>query len=64
MLGLTETKLKGNGKVSWCGVNGIIAYFEEIKMAWECMAILMNNVWHSAVIDFGYVSSITLLVKG
>ena len=25
MLSLTETKLKGNGEVSWCMVNGIIA---------------------------------------
>ena len=25
LLALTETKLKGNGEVSLCGVNGIIA---------------------------------------
>ena len=25
LLPLTETKLKGNGDVSWCGVNGIIS---------------------------------------
>ena len=34
--GLTETKLKGNGEVSWCGVN--------------------DDVWHSAVPDFGFGS--------
>ena len=25
LLSLTETKLKGDGEVSWCGVNSIIA---------------------------------------
>ena len=24
LLALSETKLRGNGEVSWCGVNGII----------------------------------------
>ena len=27
LLALTETTLKGNGEVTWCGVNGIIASF-------------------------------------
>ena len=31
LLALTETKLKGNGEVSWCGVNGIIAVFSRWK---------------------------------
>ena len=37
LLVLTVTKLKGNGEVSWCGVNGIIAGVYEIekdKEAW------------------------------
>ena len=25
LLAMTETKLKGDGEVSWCGVNGIVA---------------------------------------
>ena len=41
MLALTETKFKGNGEVSWYGVNGII----------DGVAILLNDVWHSAALD-------------
>ena len=52
-LALMETKLKGNGEVSWCGVNGIIAGVQEKERAREGVAILSNDVWHSAVVDFG-----------
>ena len=31
LLALTETKLKGKGEVSWCGVNGIIAGVQEME---------------------------------
>ena len=41
LLDLTEMKLKGNGEVSWSG---------------EAVAILLNDVWHSGVIDFGCIS--------
>ena len=34
-LALTETKLKGNGEVSWCEVNGIIAGVREMEKARE-----------------------------
>ena len=44
LLVLTETKLKGNGEVSWCGVNGIIADVQEMERAREGVAILLNNV--------------------
>ena len=57
LLALTETKLKGNGKVTWSGVNGIIAGVQEMERAREGVAILLINVWHSAVIDFGCVST-------
>ena len=30
LLAFTETKLKGEGEVSWCGVNGIIAGVQEM----------------------------------
>ena len=33
LLALTETKLKGEGEVSWCGVNGIIAGVQERERA-------------------------------
>ena len=56
LLALTETKLKGKGEV-WCGVNGIIAGVR------EGVAILLNDVWHSVVVDFGCVSSIILWIK-
>ena len=49
---LTETKLKGNGDVSWCGVNSIFAGVQEMERAREGVAVLLNDVWHSAVIDF------------
>ena len=41
---LMETKLKGNGEVSWYGVNGIIAGVEEMGRPREGVAILLNNV--------------------
>ena len=56
LLTLTETKLKGNGEVSWYGVDGIIAGVQEDVN-------VMNNEWHSAVIGFGCVSSMIVLVK-
>ena len=60
---LTKTKLKGNGEVSWCGVNGIIAGVQEMERSKEGMAVLLNDVWHNAVIDFGCVSSRILWIK-
>ena len=42
-------------------VNVIIAGIQEIEKATrEGMTVLMNDVWHSAVIDFGCVNSRTL----
>ena len=43
--------------------NDIIAGFQEIESVMEGMAILMNDVWHSALIDSGGVSSRTLMNK-
>ena len=57
LLALTETKLKGNGEVSWCGVKGINAGVQKTERARGGVAILLNNVWYSAVVDFGCVSS-------
>ena len=33
LFALTETKLKGNGEVSWCGVDGIITSVQEMERA-------------------------------
>ena len=63
LLTLTETKLKGNEEVSWCGVNGIIGYVREMERARERMAVVLIDVWRSVVIDFGCVSSRTLWIK-
>ena len=63
LLVFTETKFKRNGKVSCCGVNGIIAGFQEMERASEGVAILLNDVWHSAVVHFGCVSSRILWIK-
>ena len=63
LLALTETKLKVNREVSWCGVNGIIAVVQEIGRAREGVVIQLNNVWYSVVIDFGFVSSRILWIK-
>ena len=60
---LLALKLKGNGEVSWCGVNGTIADVQEMERAREWVAILLNDVWHSAVVDFGCVRSRILWIK-
>ena len=44
-------------------VNGIIAGVHEIDWASEGVEVLMNDVWNSPVIEFGYVSSRTQWIK-
>ena len=51
LLALTETRLKGNREVSWCVVNGIIPGVLKIGRAREDLAVLMNDLWYSAVIE-------------
>ena len=63
LLAMTETKLKGKGKLSWCGVNGLIAVVQEMKRAREGAAIMLNDVWHRAVVHFGCVSSRIFWIK-
>ena len=63
LLALTESKLKGKGEVSWCRVSGIITSVQEMKRGKEGVAILFNDVWHNAVVDFGCVSSRILWIK-
>ena len=59
LLALTEKKLKGKEEVSWFGGNVIIAGVKEM----EGVAVLMNDVWHSAVVKSGYISSKILRIK-
>ena len=63
LLALTETKLKGKGEVSWSGVNVIFAGVHKMERAREGVAVLLKDVWHSAVVKSGYVSSIILWIK-
>ena len=63
LLALMEMKLKWEGEISWVGVNGIIAGVQERERAGEVVAILLNDVWHSAVVNFGCVSSRILWIK-
>ena len=37
---------------SWCAVNGITAGVQEIERNREGEDVLMNNMWHNAMIDF------------
>ena len=60
MVCLEGDKMERNGKVSWYGVNGIIAGVQEMERARERVAILLNDVSHNAVIDIGCVNSRTL----
>ena len=55
--------MKRNGKVSWCGVNDIITGVQKMERDMEGVAILLNDEWDSAVIDFGCVSSRILWIK-
>ena len=63
LLALTEMKLKENREVSWCGIKSIIAGIQEMERTREGVAILLNDVCHSAVIDFVWVSSKILWIK-
>ena len=48
LLAFTETELKRKGEVSWSGVNVIFAGVQEMKRAREGLAVLLNDVLHSA----------------
>ena len=57
LLALTETKMTGKGEVSCSAVNVIFAGVQKMERAREGMAVLLNDVWHSAVVKSGCVSS-------
>ena len=56
LLALTETKLKGKGKVSCSGVNVIFAGVHEMETTREGVAILLNDVWYSAMENLGVLA--------
>ena len=60
MLALSQTKLKGNGEVSWCVVSmQVFKRWKELEKVW----LFENNEWHSAVTEFGCVNARTVWVK-
>ena len=54
MLVLTKTKLRWKGELAWSGVNVLFAGVQEME---RVRAVLLNDVWHSAVVKYGCVSS-------
>ena len=56
LLALTEKKLQWNGEISRCGVNCIITDVQEMERAKHGVVFLLNDVWRSAMVDFGCVS--------
>ena len=49
--------------LSWCRVNGTIDVVQEMERPREGVAFLLNDVWHSATINFGSDSSRILWIK-
>ena len=41
LLAMTESKLKRNGEVSWCGINDIIPGVQKIERAREGAIVLL-----------------------
>ena len=56
LFALTETKLKGEGEASWVKVNGIIFGVQVVERAREGVAVLLNDVWHSTVLNMGVLA--------
>ena len=63
LVALTETKLKGKGEISWSGVKVIFAGVQGLEIDREGVAVLLNDVLHSAIVKYGYVSSRILWLK-
>ena len=49
--------MKGKGEVSWSGDNVIFAGVQEMDRARKGVAVLLNNVWHSAVVKLSGLNS-------
>ena len=43
LLALIKAKLKGNGEVSWCVVDGITACVQKIERAREGVVVFIND---------------------
>ena len=55
--------MKGKREVSWSGINVIFAGVQELERAREKVTVLLNDVWHSAVVKYGCVNSRNLWIK-
>ena len=51
-----ETKLKGKGVVSCSGANVIFSGVHEMERVREGVAVLLNDEWHSAVVNSGVLA--------
>ena len=60
LFALTETKLKGQGEVSWVEVNVIISGVQEMERAREGV---LSDLLHSAVVKHGCASPRILWIK-
>ena len=60
VMGLCETKLKGNDQAEWDGVKVIASGRYSTK---EGVALMMNEEWHACMTDFACVSSRCMWVK-
>ena len=63
LLALMKTKLKGKGEVSWSEVNVTFTGVHGMERGREGVAVLLNDVWYSAVVKSGYISSRILWIK-
>ena len=63
LFALTETKLNGKGEVSWSGVNVVFPGVQEMERDRRGVAVLLNAVWHCAVVKSGRASSRILWIK-
>ena len=59
---LDGDKIERKWRIIMVWSNGITGV-QEMERAKEGVAVLLNDMWHSAVIDFGCVSSRILMIK-
>ena len=61
LLTVTETKMKGNVLIEWCGVKCVCAGVERNERGRKGIAILMSDLWYRTMVDFVYVSTRMLM---
>ena len=46
-----------------CSVNGIFVGIQKNYGVWESVAVLLNNVWYSSLVEFGFLQLYSTGVK-